>query len=193
MNEIKDIYKKYYRPVSRQRYVDFIDYSHNRDFIGEHWNRKYIRSVQAILNSTKGKIGRGKSFFYKAFGDTEVDFFELLEMPETFILYRYFFEWLEDKHQHSTANWRQSYNDCMQTLDEVEKARLVKAIHDNDFSENAQNQFSNPQSRQLIEFYTNYRNAIVKEGSDLYKLKKEYDKNPTIALKTKKRLILYKQ
>jgi hypothetical protein len=76
------------------------DYSHNRDFIGEHWNIKYIRAVQAILNITKGKIGKGKTFFYKAFGHTEEEFFELLEIPETFILYRFFFEWLENtRHQ----------------------------------------------------------------------------------------------
>jgi hypothetical protein len=74
----------------------------------------------------------------------------------------------------------------MQTLDEVEKARLLKAIHENDFSEIVQNRFTNPKSRQLIEFYTNYRNAIVKEGADLYKLKQEYDKDPTIALRRKR-------
>ena len=162
------------------------EYSRNRDFMGEHWNRKYIRAVQAILNSTKGKIGRGKSFFYEAFGDTEERFNELLVMPESFILYRYFFKWLEDKHQHSTANWRLTYNDCMQTLDEIEKTKLITAIHDNNFSEEIQSQFTSLKSKQLMEFYTNYRNAIVKEGTDLYKLKKEYDKNPTIALKRKR-------
>jgi hypothetical protein len=165
---------------------DSIDYSHNRDFIGKHWNSKYIRAVQAILNSTKGKIGRGKSFFYKAFGNTEDDFYELLVMPETFILYRYFFEWLEDKHEHSTDNWRQCYNDCLLKLDDAEKAKVIKTIHDNDFSETIKEQFTNSQSRQLMEFYTNYRNAILKEGTDLFKLKQEYDKNPTIALKRKK-------
>ncbi|MDR1729102.1 MAG: hypothetical protein LBR52_00350 [Prevotellaceae bacterium] len=174
-----------YHPIIKQA-GDTIDYSHNRDFIGEHWNRKYIRAVQAILNSTKGKIGRGKSFFGEAFGHNDEEFYELLEMPETFILYRYFFKWLKDKHPHSTDNWRKCYNDCMQTLDEKEKVKLIKAIHDNDFSDTVQNQFTNPKSRHLMEFYTNYRNAIVKEGSDLYKLKQEYDKNPTIALKRKK-------
>ena len=58
----------------------------NRDYLGKHWNRKYIRAIQAILNSTKGKIGRGKSFFYEAFGHSEKEFYELLEMPETFII-----------------------------------------------------------------------------------------------------------
>jgi hypothetical protein len=43
--------------------IDDPDYSQNRDYIGKHWNRKFIRTVQAVLNSTKGKIGRGKSFF----------------------------------------------------------------------------------------------------------------------------------
>ncbi|GAB6012451.1 radical SAM protein [Viscerimonas tarda] len=174
-----------YHPIIKQA-GDAIDYSHNRDYIGEHWNRKYIRAVQAILNSTKGKIGRGKSFFYKAFGHTEEEFFDLLEMPETFILYRYFFESLKEKYEHSTDNWRKCYNNCMQTLDETEKAKVIQAIHDNDFSETVKEQFTNSQSHQLIEFYTNYRNAIVKEGTDLYKLKQEYDKNPTIALKRKR-------
>ena len=34
------------------------EHSHNRDYIGEHWNRKYIRAIQAILNATKGKVGK---------------------------------------------------------------------------------------------------------------------------------------
>jgi hypothetical protein len=174
-----------YHPIIKQA-GDDIDFSHNRDFIGEHWNRKYIRAVQAILNSTKGKIGRGKSFFYKAFGHTEQKFYELLEMPETFILYRYFFEYLGDKYPHSTDNWRKCYKDCMQTLDDIEKAKIIQVIHNNDFSETVKCSFTNPKSRQLIEFYTNYRNAIGKEGTDLYKLKQEYDKNPTIALKRKR-------
>ena len=37
----------------------------NRDFIGKHWNRKFIRAIQAILNSTKGKVGKGKPFLKK--------------------------------------------------------------------------------------------------------------------------------
>jgi len=33
----------------------------NREFIGRHWCRKYIRAVQAVLTSTHGKIGRGSN------------------------------------------------------------------------------------------------------------------------------------
>lgn len=64
------------------------DYFCNRDYIGEHWNRKFIRAVQAVLNSTKGKIGRGIEFFEEAFGRDEEEFMKILWMPETFIIYR---------------------------------------------------------------------------------------------------------
>jgi len=60
----------------------------NRDFIGKHWNRKFIRAVQAVLNSTKGKIGRGVDFFEEAFGRDVDEFMKILWMPETFIIYR---------------------------------------------------------------------------------------------------------
>lgn len=60
----------------------------NRDYIGQHWNRKFIRAIQAILNSTKGKIGKGVSFFEEAFGENVDEYNKLLWMPETFIIYR---------------------------------------------------------------------------------------------------------
>lgn len=83
-----------------------LNYFQNRDYIGSNWNRKYIRAIQAILNSTKGKIGTGKSFFDKAFGKDEEEFNKLLYMPETFIIYRLFFEesGLTDKWWHDYSN-----------------------------------------------------------------------------------------
>ena len=51
-----------YHPISDPEYFK------NRDYLGEHWNRKFIRAVQAVLNSTKGKIGNGVEFFEEAFG-----------------------------------------------------------------------------------------------------------------------------
>ena len=71
-----------YHPIEDPNYFS------NRDFIGEHWNRKFIRAVQAVLNSTKGKIGRGVEFFEEAFGRDVEEFEKILWMPETFIIYR---------------------------------------------------------------------------------------------------------
>lgn len=45
-----------YHPIEDEQYFN------NRNYLGEKWNRKFIRAVQAVLNSTKGKIGRGKDF-----------------------------------------------------------------------------------------------------------------------------------
>lgn len=71
-----------YHPINDKEFFK------NRDFIGEHWNRKFIRAVQAVLNSTKGKIGRGTEFFEEAFGRDIDEFMKILWMPETFIIYR---------------------------------------------------------------------------------------------------------
>ncbi|MCD7972447.1 MAG: hypothetical protein LUG18_07240 [Candidatus Azobacteroides sp.] len=165
----------------------FGEYSHNRDYIGKHWNRKYIRAVQAILNSTKGKIGRGKTFFHKAFGKTEKEFLELLEMPETFILYRYFFEWLEEiGHEASTQNWRDCWSGCKQDLDEKDWQYTLSIIHNNNFG-TTPIENSHPQIARLLNFYTNYRKDIITPDTELYNLKQEYDKNPTYKLRKNKK------
>lgn len=68
--------------------IDDPAFYNNRNYIGEHWNRKFIRAIQAVLNSTKGKIGRGIDFFEEAFGCNVEEFEKILWMPETFIIYR---------------------------------------------------------------------------------------------------------
>lgn len=71
-----------YHPINNK------DFFMNRNFIGKHWNRKFIRAIQAVLNSTKGKIGRGVDFFEEAFGQDVEEYKKILWMPETFIIYR---------------------------------------------------------------------------------------------------------
>jgi len=72
-----------YHPIKDPNYFS------NRDYIGEHWNRKFIRAIQSVLNSTHGKIGRGRTFFFKAFGRNLDEFNDLLYMPEAFIIRRW--------------------------------------------------------------------------------------------------------
>jgi hypothetical protein len=70
--------------------IDDPEYFRNRDYIGKpHWNRKFIRAIQAVLNSTHGKIGRGKTFFEAAFGKDIDEFHKILWMPEALIIQRY--------------------------------------------------------------------------------------------------------
>ncbi|MDR1182926.1 MAG: hypothetical protein LBL13_13215 [Bacteroidales bacterium] len=159
----------------------------NRGYLGKHWNRKYIRAIQAVLNAIKGKVGRGKEFFEKAFGATEEQFFKILEMPETMILYRFFFEWLGDEKNYcvSTNAWWQCWQETFKVLNEQETFELLEIIHQNNFSlllsEN-----DNPKFSELLKFYVNYRDDINDPETELYRLKKEYDMNPTKKLRRKK-------
>lgn len=182
-----------FHPIRKTDEMDE-DYSHNRDYIGVHWNRKYIRAIQAILNSTKGKIGRGTSFFHKAFGSNLDEYHKLLEMPETMIIYRFFFEWLstnegiekaKEKLGYSLQNisvqaWWECYNDCKNSVSVEEWANIELFIHTNNFDSN--NQFDNPKVKTLIAFYQNNRKSIIESNTELYQMKQEYDLNPTMVL-----------
>lgn len=143
------------------------EHSHDRDYIGEHWNRKYIRAVQAILNATKGKIGRGVSFFEKAFGKDEKEFMELLIMPETFLLFRLFFE-----HLGYTDKWREG----MASLTTEEEAIIMPIIYKNQFTDIDSFDVSD-KLRNILLYYKNYRADIADPSSDLYKLKQEFERN----------------
>jgi len=159
----------------------------NRNYLGKYWNRKYIRAIQAVLNAIKGKVGRGKEFFEKAFGENEEQFLKILEMPETFILYRFFFEWLgnEKKYSISTNAWWRCWQKTIAILNETEKVELKEIIHQNKFSSLPSENY-NPKFAELLRFYTNYRDDVISEGTELYILKKEYDKKPTRELRRKK-------
>jgi len=98
--------------------IDDMDYFYNREYIGKHWNRKFIRSVQAVLNATKGKIGRGQSFFEEAFGKDTDEFHKILWMPEAFIIHRFKYK------DNLTKEWWEKYN----LLDEVQLSRLKEIV-----------------------------------------------------------------
>lgn len=101
--------------------IDNPDFFNNREYIGEHWNRKFIRSVQAVLNSTKGKIGRGKSFFDEAFGQDIKGFYKILWMPEAFIIHRFKYK------DNLTAEWWDKYNRL--NLSQLEKLQNIVAVN----------------------------------------------------------------
>lgn len=150
-------------------------HSHDRDYIGKHWNRKHIRAIQAIMNSTKGSIGRGKSFFLKAFGRNLEEYHTLLEMPDTYIIYRFFFEWLDSKkHPLGMTNWVKSIN----RLTYVEQQLFFSIIHDNGFDPQNISEELPSRVKYALSFYRNRRDDVAKESGELYSLKKEFDALP---------------
>lgn len=64
----------------------------DRKFIGEFWNKQYLKNIYAILNVTKGIVADGESFFYRAFGKNIEEFHLILSMPKEFVTYRKHFE-----------------------------------------------------------------------------------------------------
>ena len=174
-----------YHPLRREAGSE-IDYSHNRDYIGKYWNRKYIRAVQAILNSTKGQIGKGQSFFYEAFGNDEEEYLRLLDMPESFILYRFFFKWLDGINGLGPQHWRETWNLCREKLSDEEWSEVLEVIHHNDFKKETTEHFTDADVRKLLGFYKNLRDEVSSPGTELYELKKDYDSHPLMETRRKK-------
>ena len=141
-----------YHPIMDPKYFQ------NREYIGTHWNRKYIRSIQAVLNSTKGKIGTGRSFFDEAFGRDEEEFRKILYMPETFIIYR-----MKFKDAGWTDNWWKDY----ESLNAKEKEIANEVIHSNKF-DNIDKYKKMPNVYKVLRYYTitkDFDPKILKQSS----------------------------
>jgi hypothetical protein len=129
--------------------IDDPNYFRNRDYIGKHWNRKFIRAIQAVLNATKGKIGRGKSFFQEAFGKNIKEFEKILYMPEAFIIYRMKYK------DGLTQQWWNKF----QALPNNKKQKLKNIVKKNDFK-NIKDLTQDNDILEVLQYYTISRNAI---------------------------------
>ena len=144
-----------YHPIEDPKYFS------NRDYIGKHWNRKFIRTIQAILNSTKGKVGRGKQFFYKAFGKNEEEFYKLLYMPEympeAMIIYRLYFEKLG-----MTSQWW----DDFKNLTKLEK-QIAKPIIEQNVFTNIEELTDNNNVLHVLQYYQISRKSVEEKIKQL--------------------------
>lgn len=91
----------------------------DRDFIGANWTKKSIRAISAILQVTRGVVAAGSDFFYKAFGSSLDEYFELLAMPRELIMFRYHFEG-----NGTTAQWQKLYR----AMSEEQKKELMEFV-----------------------------------------------------------------
>lgn len=139
----------------------------DRTYIGVKWNRKFIRAIQSILNVTKGIVAPGRSFFEKAFGINIEEFKEILYMPETYIIYRYYFEGVG-----LTNQWRSIFR----SLSEHEKELVFPIIEANDFS-NYKEYITDAKLLALMEHYTIRRDGDKDKIKDsvIKRMKREFD------------------
>ncbi len=91
----------------------------DRDYIGANWDKKSVRAISAILQVTKGVVAAGSTFFYKAFGENQEEFFELLAMPRDLIMFRSHFE-----ENGTTQKWQMLYRG----LTDEQKERLMALV-----------------------------------------------------------------
>lgn len=141
--------------------IDDPDYFRNRNYIGKHWNRKFIRSIQAVLNATKGKIGRGKDFFEEAFGKDIYEYNKILWMPEAFIIYRRKYdqelrERLADKYKNHYVDennlvyeWWEKF--C--SLDENQLIMVKNIVANNRFTGDIMDTCTDYVAREVLRYY----------------------------------------
>jgi hypothetical protein len=115
----------------------------HRRHIGTHWNKKFIRAIQSILNVTKGIVAPGYDFFQMAFGENIDEFMEILWMPETYIMNRRFFQ-----ANGMIAEWKQDF----EALDDLVKVQAREIIKESNF-DNALKETDNHKLLRLISHY----------------------------------------
>lgn len=80
----------------------------DRHYISQHWNWRYLRGIQCILNATHGVISTNPSFFDISFGRNFNEFENIISMPDRFIIYR-------SKYTKEANNWKADFNKLSQT------------------------------------------------------------------------------
>ena len=109
----------------------------DRKNIGIHWNKHFLSNVHAILNVTKGIVASGESFFYRAFGHSHKEFYELLYMPRDYVIYRSTYE-----NNGLTQQWKKQFL----KLSNEQKDELIDVLCNN----------SKPQTADVIELLSFY-------------------------------------
>jgi len=144
-----------------------------REFTGKHWNKKFIRAIQSVLNVSKGivapsHINEKTSFFEEAFGSNIDEFFEILYMPETYIIYRRLFK---NKLEYTNV-WR---NEFRNLLDDKDKEEAQQIIHENNFDA-IEDLTQNPKVLHFLRHYQIRRGSVNQDDIDFKQLKRKYDK-----------------
>ncbi len=148
-----------YHPIMDPLWFD------NRDYLGEKWTRKEVRTIQVILNATKGKVGSSRGFFFTAFGRDENAFKELLRMPEEFILNRYDAE---------AAGLIDAWRSANVEIPADERAEVERIVGTNVFHQDEWKGFSD-QTRKYLGYYLYEKENIPIAPSDVKeRLREEY-------------------
>lgn len=89
------------------RFIPVDDVS--RRWVSPRWKWRYLRGVQCVLMATRGLVSTNREFFYAAFGESIENFFEILSMPDRYIIFR-------EKYKRGPARaWRRLFRNLSAT------------------------------------------------------------------------------
>lgn len=94
----------------------------HRRFVGERWNRYFLRSMQLILQATQGIVSGSPAFFRRAFGDDFVTFESILIRPQHFIFNREWYEGLDGRGEFD------DFSSKLRQLSDSQRAELVRLL-----------------------------------------------------------------
>ena len=138
----------------------------SRHYTGKFWNKKFTRAIQSVSNATRGIVPPERSFFEKAYGKNVEEYFEILHMPETYIVYRKLFE----VDLGLTRKWQELFHSLSEK--ELQEAKFV--IDTNNFT-NLEEKTANPKILQLLQHYTVTREDVKQSDSEYLSIKKKFD------------------
>ena len=122
----------------------------DRSYVGQHWNKKYLKSMNIILNVTSGVVAKEKDFFLRAFGKNEKEYLEILAMPFDFIRYRDCFE------SNGLINsWLSEYR----SLSAVQISELLAILSTAENEQNVVNSVPKTDIKRILMYY-----GITKKG-----------------------------
>lgn len=145
----------------------------HREYTGKHWNKKFIRAIQSVLNVTKGIVAPASkndktSFFHKAFGKDLEEFYEILYMPETYIVYRSVFE--------NQLGYTQIWKEEFSKISKSEHWVKLKEIIESNCFDFEQNNTLDKEINHFLRHYKIQRGKVSADDRNYIQLKKQYDK-----------------
>jgi hypothetical protein len=121
----------------------------NRSHVGPHWTRYQLRSIQTILQATHGIVSGQPVFFKRAFGDSILEFENLLLRPHRYIFNRDWYERLGGRAEF------EEFSIAFGQLSVSEKAELLSLLSSVESREIhlLPQQTSNTKVRKILSFY----------------------------------------
>lgn len=147
------------------RFIPLDAKSRDVDTGNKHWNKRFLRGLQVILNVIKGPVMPGPSFFYQAFGTSPDHFRSILLMPDDFIRNRLKPDW--QKHKDLPKQWAPYVKEWHYLYSELslkEKEELTQAVANNNINEidNAASSINSKKVVKLLGFHIGAKEIIEK-------------------------------